>query len=115
MVAIRPIPRRLLPHFAVLQKNRRNQWGDAETIEESELRFVRIEPSSKMIKDKNNNEIQLAATLFFDCKNSGPKNILFEEGDTIVFNNQKHRIQLIEPLYDEKRLHHFEIGLVSQA
>lgn len=83
--------------------------------EENEINFVRIEPSSKVIKDKNNNEIQLAATFFFDCKNSKPKNILFEEGDIVVFNNQKHKIQLIEPLFDEKKLHHYEIGLVKQA
>lgn len=83
--------------------------------EENEINFVRIEPSSKVIKDKNNNEIQLAATFFFDCKNSKPKNILFEEGDIVVFNNQKHKIQLIEPLFDEKKLHHYEIGLVRQA
>lgn len=85
------------------------------TEKETELHSVRLEPSSKVIKDKNNNEVQLAATLFFDCKNSKPKNILFEEGDIVVFNNQKHKIQLIEPLFDEKKLHHYEIGLVRQA
>ena len=84
-------------------------------MEEFGINFVRMEPSSKVIKDKNNNEIQLAATLFFDCRNSKPKNILFEEGDTIIFNKQKHKIQLIEPLFDEKKLHHYEIGLVRQA
>ena len=85
------------------------------TEKETELHSVRLEPSSKVIKDKNNNEVQLAATLFFDYKNSKPKNILFEEGDIVVFNNQKHKIQLIEPLFDEKKLHHYEIGLVRQA
>ena len=76
---------------------------------------MRIEPSSKVIKDKNNNEIQLAATFFVDCKNNKPQNASFEEGDIVVFNNQKHKIQLIEPLFDEKKLHHYEIGLVRQA
>lgn len=85
------------------------------TEKETELHSVRLEPSSKVIKDKNNNEIQLAATLFFDCKNSKPQNASFEEGDIVVFNNQKHKIQLIEPLFDEKKLHHYEIGLVRQA
>ena len=84
-------------------------------MEEFGINFVRIEPTSKVVKDKNNNEIQLAATCFFDCRNSKPKNILFEEGDIVVFNNQKHKIQLIEPLFDEKKLHHYEIGLVRQA
>lgn len=85
------------------------------TEKETELHSVRLEPSSKVIKDKNNNEVQLAATLFFDCKNSKPQNASFEEGDIVVFNNQKHKIQLIEPLFDEKKLHHYEIGLVRQA
>lgn len=98
-----------------MQKKQKNQWGEGEVVENSEINFVRIEPSSKVIKDKNNNEIQLAATLFYDCKNSKPQNASFEEGDIVVFNNQKHKIQLIEPLFDEKKLHHYEIGLVRQA
>lgn len=85
------------------------------TEKETELHSVRLEPSSKVIKDKNNNEVQLAATLFFDYKNSKPKNISFEEGDVVIFNKQKLKIQLIEPLFDEKKLHHYEIGLVRQA
>lgn len=98
-----------------MQKKQKNQWGEGEVVEENEINFVRIEPSSKVIKDKNNNEIQLAATLFFDYKNSKPQSTSFEEGDIVVFNNQKHKIQLIEPLFDEKKLHHYEIGLVRQA
>ena len=98
-----------------MQKQQKNQWGEGEVAEENEINFVRIEPSSKVIKDKNNNEIQLAATFFCDCKNSKPQNASIEEGDIVVFNNQKHKIQLIEPLFDEKKLHHYEIGLVRQA
>lgn len=79
------------------------------------ISYVRMEPSSKIIRDKNNAEIQLAATLFYDCKNSEPRGITFEEDDVIIFNGQKHQVKTIEPLYDRKKLHHYELGLIKRA
>lgn len=112
---MRPIPRRLLIHSVVyVPPKSKDPWGKVTPGQETELRFVRIEPSSKIVRDKNNAEIQLAATLFFDCKNSNPK-VEFQEDDIIIFNGQKHRIALIEPLYDEGKLHHYEIGLIRHA
>ena len=36
--------------------------------------------------------------------------------DLIVdFQGQKHRIVSVEPLYDENKLHHYEIGMVRYA
>lgn len=74
---------------------------------------MRMEPSSRIIRDKNNAELQLSATLFYDCRNSFPRGVVFAEDDVILFNGQKHRIQLIEPLYDGKKLHHYELGLIK--
>ena len=83
--------------------------------EGTELTHVRLEPSSKIVRDKNNAEIQLAATLFFDCKYSCPTEMEIQLDDIVVFNGQKLRVQLVEPLYAEKKLHHYEIGLVKYA
>lgn len=92
-----------------------DRWGVAEQTESRELKYVRIEPSSRIVRDKNNAEIQLVATLFYDCKNSRPRGVQFTEDDIIIFNGQKHRIVSVEPLYDERRRHHYEMGLVKYA
>lgn len=76
---------------------------------------MRMEPSSKVVRDKSGVEIQLAATLFYDCRNSRPQEISFAVDDIVTFNGQKHRIVLVEPLYDGDRLHHYELGLIAYA
>lgn len=112
---MRPIPKRLLIHSVIhVPPESKDPWGKVTPGQETGLRFVRMEPSSRIVRDKNNAEIQLAATLFFDCKNSAPK-VEFCEDDIIVFNGQKHRIALIEPLYDGEKLHHYEVGLIRNA
>ena len=113
---MRAIPKRLLIHNVTLvHPARKDRWGKEVPGTQTELDHVRLEPSSKIVKDKDNNEIQLAAALFFDCKNSRPKGVQFELDDQVIFNGQKHRLQLIEPLYDGSRLHHYEMGLVRDA
>lgn len=92
-----------------------DRWGEETLKEEQEITYVRMEPSSKVVRDKNNAEVQLAATLFYDCRNSRPKGVGFAVDDIITFNSQKHRIQTIEPLYDGERLHHMEMGLIKYA
>ena len=67
------------------------------------------------MRDKNNAEIQLAATLFYDCRNSRPRGVQFAEDDIISFNGLKHRVASVEPLYDDERIHHYEMGLVKHA
>ena len=116
MAAIRPIPRKLLIHTVTLQKKiSEDKWGK-ETLEAgTKLEHVRVEPSSRIVRNKENAEVQLAATLFYDCRNSRPSGITFQEDDIILFNGQKHKVQTIEPLYDEKKLHHYEMGLIKHA
>lgn len=92
-----------------------DRWGNTELVGKQELRYVRMEPSSKVVRDKGGAEIQLAATLFYDCRNSRPQNIEFAVDDIIIFNSQKHRVKLVEPLYDGEKLHHYELGLTAYA
>lgn len=113
---MKPIPKSLLIHTVRrYSKTDEDKWGKGIESLENEICFARFEPSSKIIRTTNNAEVQLSATLIYDCRNSRPKNIQFELEDIIAFNGEKHRVQLIEPLYDGKKLHHFEIGLVKQV
>lgn len=113
---MRAIPKALLIHSVTLQRTvSEDRWGKAEGNDEIFLEYVRMEPSTKVIRDKNNAEVQLVATLFYDCKNSQPKEVTFAVDDLIIFNGEKHRIKVIEPLYDRKKLHHYEVGLIKGA
>lgn len=91
----------------MMNRKRSEKLDDGEVLSK-----VRIEPSRQIVRDKNNSEIQLAATLFYDCRNSRPVGINFKVDQIIDFNGQKHQIKTIEPLYDNLKLHHYEIGMV---
>lgn len=116
MVVIKAIPKKLLIHEVThawgAQKDR---WGRTEAVNEQTLSRVRMEPSKRIIRDKNNAEIQLVATMFYDCRNSVPKSVIFAIDDSISFFGERYRIKEIEPLYDGKRLHHVELGLVKSG
>lgn len=114
---MRPIPKSLLIHEAMLHKlvDGGSRWDENELDTGKKLSFVRMESSSKVIRDKNNAEVQLAATLFYDCKNSKPRGVVFKVYDVIIFNGEKHKIQVVEPLYDDRKLHHYELGLIKHA
>lgn len=113
---MKPIPKALLIHTVDLQEViGKDEWGKESLSDPVPLRYVRIEPSSRYVKDKDHNEIQLAAVLFFDCYNSRPKGQTFCDGQVLAFNGETYRIQLVEPLYDGHRLHHYELGLIRDA
>lgn len=111
---MRPIPKSLLIHTIVLHRPKQeDRWGNETAGEEKEISRVRMEPCSKIVHDKNNAEVQLSATLFIDCKNTRPKDIILKKDDILTFNGEKYKVQTVEPLYDGKRLHHYEMGLIK--
>ena len=112
---MRAIPKWLLIHRAIRYKVNKDRWGQETQEEEQELAYIRIEPSSKVVRDKNHAEVKLAATLFYDCRNSRPRGVEWEEDDIVVVNGERYRVQVIEPLYDGRRLHHYELGMVRHA
>ena len=110
---MKPIPKKLLIHTVVLyEKTSIDKWGSEKLDDGQVLSKVGIEPSRKIVRDKNNSEIQLAATLFYDCRNSQPIGINFKVDQIIDFNGQKYQIKTVETLYDNLKLHHYEIGMV---
>lgn len=113
---MRPIPKALLIHAVGLRSvTGKDEWGKETLSDPVNLRSVRMEPSTKYVKDKDHNEIQLAAVMFFDCHNSQPRGQTFSDGQILSFNGETYRIQLVEPLYDGRRLHHYELGLIRDA
>lgn len=105
----------MLDTVMLYEKTNMDKWGSEKLDDGQVLSKVRIEPSNQIVRDKNNSEIQLAATLFYDCRNSQPIGINFKVDQIIDFNGQKHQIKTIEPLYDNLKLHHYEIGMVRDG
>lgn len=113
---MRPIPKNLLIHSVkICRKKSEDRWGKETVDEGTELKYVRLEPSSKVVRDKNHAEVQLAAVLFYDFHNSRPKDFSFLVDDVVTFNGQRFAVSLIEPLYDGRKLHHYELGLIKHA
>ncbi|MFQ7869258.1 MAG: putative minor capsid protein [Coprococcus phoceensis] len=116
MVAIRAIPKSLLNHTVTHAKIKdADRWGTEQITNNKTVKNVRLEPSTKVVRDKNNAEVQLAATLFYDCKNSSPRGVVFKTDDIIIFNGEMFKVQTIEPLYDARKLHHFELGMIRHG
>lgn len=107
-----PIPRHLLIHTAILQNPSTPDAWQYITYQSRPLSYVRIDPTSKVVRSKDNTEIQLSSVLLYDCHNSRPCGIHFYVGQRITWQGNDYTVQTIEPMYDGKRLHHWEVGLV---
>jgi len=107
------IPYQLLIHSATHNYTpSHGNWG-AETFAGTRaLTYVRFEPSSKLITTKDNRQVQLAATMFYDCKNSAPSGVTFTEGDQIIQTGGRvYKVETVDNCNDEIGLHHYELGL----
>lgn len=122
---IPPIPKRLLIHSAeLITEFSADKWGTPQKSETVQLEHVRIEPSAKYVIGGNGETVQLAAVLFFDCRNSSPADVSFAlkddtvDGVTVVlqkvsFGGRLFTVQTVETLYaDKNRVHHYEVGLI---
>ena len=109
---MKPIPKKLLIHTAAaIEKGEPDMWGKCEDVERTELSFVRVEPSSSLRISKDNNQVQLAAVLFYDCRNSQPAGYDFSHVDKVEYDGQQYNILSVKRLYDEAKLHHLEVEL----
>ena len=109
---MRPIPKKLLIHTAVaVEKVEADMWGRQKDEVRAELNYVRVEPSSSLRISKDNNQMQLAAKLFYDCRISTPREYDFSHADKIEFDGRQYNILGVKRLCDENGLHHLEVEL----
>ena len=109
----RQIPKKLLQHSVVHRSGpTTDEWQNPTFTDVKTVKNVRVDPSSAVKKTKDNQEKVLAALMFYDCRNSSPREVTFAEGDQIEFIGMKYTVVSVEKLYDEKRLHHLEVGLI---
>ena len=109
---MKAIPKKLLIHTAVaVEKGEPDMWGKCEDVNRTELTYVRVDPSSSLRISKDNKQVQLAAVLFYDCRNSAPRGYDFSHVDRIEYDGRQYNIKNVEKLSDEKGLHHLEVEL----
>lgn len=108
-----PIPRCLLIHSATHKYGAKTQdntgaWTHASS---QALTRVRFEPSTKLVKTKDNNEVQLSAIMLFDCRNSLPVGTTFALGDEIsrTGGSVYEVVGGTEPKFDGLDAHHYEV------
>jgi len=110
---MRTIPKNLLIHSAVLSEiSTDNTWQEEEKTVVAELSKIRIDTTSELVTTKDNRQVTLSAELFYDCRNSRPKNLTFKQGQSVLWNDMEYVIETVEPLYDGRKLHHYELGLI---
>ncbi|MFA5424229.1 MAG: putative minor capsid protein [Phycisphaerae bacterium] len=104
------IPKRLLPHSATHNYGAKvkDDWGNLTHASSRALTHVLFEPTSKLIKSKDNREIQLSALMYFDCRNSSPEGATFAIGDQIIRGAAYEVVGGIDPIRDGT---HYEVEL----
>jgi len=110
----RAIPKKLLIHSATLHNaGTQGIWTDTTETWLASLNRVRFEPYNRIVKTVDNTDVQLAALMFVDTRNSEivPDGVSFAVGHVVVWNGIKYLVETVEPLYDDSALHHYEIGL----
>lgn len=106
------IPKSLLIHSCTLETPLgEDDYGKVSYSEPVTLRNVRIDPSSSISSDKQNRELRLSAVLIYDCRNSSGLTE-FQEEQRITFEGREYTVQKVDKLYDHRKLHHYEVGLV---
>lgn len=105
------IPRNVLIHTATHKVLSDIDAYGVQTTIESSLKHVRFEPSRKTILSNLGEAKDDKYLMFFDCKNSSPKDETFSKLDKIVYNGVELTIREIVQEYDDKGLHHLEIYL----
>ena len=77
----------------------------------------------QVLTDSKSQTVTLSANLFFDCVNSSCAVPFYLEGDKdgdgktvknqfVEWNGRRYGVKTIEPIYDNKKLHHYEVGLI---
>ncbi len=109
---MKPIPKHLLIHSAKAVKlSEPDTWNNRADETVTELSNVRVEPSSSLTITKDNRQVKLSAVLFFDIVNSKPAGFDFSETDIIETLGNRYEVISVDKLYDERGLHHYEVGL----
>lgn len=106
-----PIPLRLLIHEALLNEVVRDDYGAEQDKLIASMKYVRFEPSTRIVHTADNADIQCVATLFIDAVSSWPLGVAPTIGNSVVWEGRRYKVQDVQRLYDDVRFHHLEVEL----
>lgn len=109
----KPMTKKLLCHTATLYRGAvRDSWGKTTVSgAATDLAHVRLEPSEGLTITRDNRQITLRLTMFFDCVNSTPQGLTFRLGDVVQWEGENYTVESVSRRWDESKLHHWELGL----
>lgn len=84
------------------------------------IKYVRMEPTSKIVLTKDNTQVQLSSLLFFDCQDSQATNasgnsvsVSFDNLDSVTFGGRDYTVLSVDTLFDKSQApHHIEVSLI---
>jgi len=106
-----PIPVSILIHTATLQTAALDRDQNRTYATVAALSRIRVEPSSKQVIGSDGTQKQISGVLFFDVRNSKPAGTAFVVGQYVLWNGNEYRVETVDPQYDKRKLHHYEVGL----
>lgn len=108
---ILPIPKKLLIHNVIyLEKGESNGW-DNVLNDPVEINYVRVTPKNRFERKQNAEGIYATHVMLVDRINSSafPN---FKAGSTIKWFSKDYEISEVTPAYDDKEIHHYEVGMI---
>ncbi|WP_342489170.1 putative minor capsid protein [Cytobacillus sp. FSL W7-1323] len=112
MAKIKPIPKSLLIHSIEYEKFLKDGRHGPEFDEKEAIVSVRVESTTKLIRDSNNEEVQASAIIFIDSVNTPNAKPLIEKSK-VYFRGRDYVVISCESLYalDPETPHHWEVSL----
>lgn len=85
-------------------------WGSGELKEAIPVRYVRLDPKSKVVASSAGSQVESNATLFWDATFSTP--VTWKEESKVTWNGREMTVVGVDYYYDRSRLHHVEVRLI---
>lgn len=107
---MRQIPKNMLIDEAVIRTPASEDcFGTVTYGSDTTLRYIRIDFSEKLAYGGMRCGDKSEGRLFYDCRNSLPRDFSFSVGQVIDYGGKSYRVIAVKKLYEKKRLHHIEV------
>lgn len=109
----KPIPRRMLPHVAVLSPYIGTIASVRQYGTDIDLSFVRFEPVRQTALTSLGDSKNDRFTMYYDCINSMPRGTVPKQFDKISFQFMMLTVRYVKPCYgDRAGVHHYEVNCI---
>ena len=111
---VKPIPKALLIHSAVLKKTSSMSLFGEKTFSQTALAHIRIELTHRLVLTDGDTVQKNAGVMYFDMKNSTPSDTVINVGDYIAFGGNDYLVETVRRVLADGKIHHIKATLLSQ-